>query len=329
VTAVGSGGYFPAVDMWESATPEDAGWSSTALDELATTAGAANSVSLVVVAGGRIVLERYWGAHQESTTRDIASCQKSVTSTLVGIAIEKGLLQLDDPVSKYLEPGWTKASPTEEGAILLRHLITMTSGLHPTKLTRVAAPNTTWGYNTDAYQKTRLVLERASGQDLDSLARVWIWDPIGASTATNWKPRIGLVDAVGSPMWGLSCTARDMARFGLLVLRKGEWAGNRLVSETWLNDATSPSQALNPSYGYLWWLLGARKNGSRNEVPPDLVAALGAQDQKIYVCPSLDLVLARQGSAAKGAAETTSDFDTVLIDGLLAARLPANGTTRR
>ncbi len=317
--------YFPPAGRWESVTPEDAGWSSSGLEALATTVGEANSDSLVVLAGGRIVLERYWNGYGETSTRDIASCQKSVTSTLVGIAIEKGLLTLDDPVSKYVDPGWTKASPADEGAILIRHLITMTSGLHPTKLTKVAAPGTIWNYNTDAYQKTRLVLERASAEDIDTITRAWIWDTIDVSAATNWRSRPGAVDAVGSPIWGLACTARDMARFGLLVLRKGAWAGNRVVNEAWLNDATRPSQTLNPSYGYLWWLLGAGENKGRNVAPPDLVAALGAQDQKIYVCPSLDLVLARQGLAAKETSESASDFDNVLIDGLLAARLSAAG----
>lgn len=120
--------------------------------------------------------------------------------------------------------------------------------------------------------------------------------------------------------------ARDMARYGLLIQRGGVWKGTRVVPEAWLRDALRPSQDLNRGYGYLWWLLGIKKDRPGRDVPADLVAALGAKDQKIYVCPSLDVVLVRQGDAAKDATEAESEFDNVLIGGLLAAR--AGGKAR-
>jgi hypothetical protein len=95
-----------------------------------------------------------------------------------------------------------------------------------------------------------------------------------------------------------------------------------VVPAGWFAEALRPSQDRNPLYGYLWWLLGRQAGDGRPEdqVPGDLVAALGARDQKVYACPSLDLVVVRQGGAAREAAEARSSFDGELLARLVAAR---------
>jgi CubicO group peptidase (beta-lactamase class C family) len=98
-------------------------------------------------------------------------------------------------------------------------------------------------------------------------------------------------------------------RFGLLILAEGNWRGEDVIADRdYLKAALRPSQTLNPSYGYLWWLNGqpevARGGGERVKgpliptAPPDLIAALGAVDRKLYVVPSLDLVVTRLGNNA-------------------------------
>ena len=107
---------------------------------------------------------------------------------------------------------------------------------------------------------------------------------------------------------GFATTARDLARFGLLILADGQWNGETVIADRdYLHAALRPSQKLNPSYGYLWWLNGqsevARGAGERGKdplippAPPDLVAALGAVDRKLYVAPSLELVVTRLGDS--------------------------------
>jgi len=109
-----------------------------------------------------------------------------------------------------------------------------------------------------------------------------------------------------------------MARFGLLAQRGGVWDGAQLTTETWFDEAWT-AIAQNPEYGLLWWLLGeGRRDGSKG--PQDWVAALGAQDQKIYVVPSLDLVVARQGLAAEKVTEAGSSFDVTLGAAIMRAR---------
>jgi hypothetical protein len=93
-----------------------------------------------------------------------------------------------------------------------------------------------------------------------------------------------------------------------------------VVPQAWLSRALAPSQDLNPLYGCLWWLLGRRTDAAAPAgVPADLVAALGANDQKIYVCPSLQLVVVRQGPAADAGGETRTAFDDELLARLVAA----------
>lgn len=318
----GSDDYFPPTEgEWETVGAAEAGYTEEGLAAVVEFVAGANSRSLVILHQGRIVAEGYWNGADAGTTQDLASCQKSVTSTLVGLARDRGLLQLDDPVSQYLPAGWTNATAEREGAITIRHLLTMSSGLNERTLRATAEPGTVWEYNTEAYQKLRRVLEAAAGADINSLSTEWLFTAIGIDRPEAWAPRPGggaATDAVGDPQWGLNLTAREMARFGLFAMRNGMWNGEQITDPGWFAEAWA-SSPLKRDYGYLWWLLGKGAFGRRG-APTDLVAALGAQDQKIYVAPSVGLVLARQGGAAGEIVPAGSDFDVELVAALLRAR---------
>jgi CubicO group peptidase (beta-lactamase class C family) len=200
----------------------------------------------------------------------------------------------------------------------------MTSGL-TASLEFEAEPGTLWFYNTPAYHVLKAVLERASGQDLNAYTRLKVWDPIGDRDSA-WRAR------AAGPLTGWAASVRDMARFGLLLLREGRWESAEIVRDKkYLADALTPSQTLNRSYGYLWWLNGQesfvlpgrQRTGSGPLIPTapaDVIAALGAADKKIYVCPSLDLVVVRHGAAAGGTqAEALSSFDSQLWERLMVA----------
>jgi CubicO group peptidase (beta-lactamase class C family) len=232
-----------------------------------------------------------------------------MTSYLVGSLRTEGKVALDDSVSRWLGSGWTRTSRKNERAITVRHLLEMTSGLDDS-FHRAAAPGKRWEYVNDAYHQLHPVLERASGTSLQPLSRRLLFGPIGASSA-RWSPRFGR-DPNGRPLLGLELTPRDMARFGLLALAHGRWGGTRVVPEGYARRALASSQQLNPSYGFLWWLNGKTSHQLPGpaphpiagplvpSAPADTVAALGAGDQKIYVVPSLDVVVVRQGFRAGG-----------------------------
>ncbi len=260
---------------------------------------------MVILWRGRIVAERYWNGWTPAKDSIIASASKSVLSTIVGEMVRTNRLALDSSVSYYLGGGWSR-SPASEARITVRHLLGMMSGLDDS-LRYVVPPGTRFYYNTPAYYKLFAVVQAASGQTINALSKAMLFDKIGLTSAI-WIPN---VDS-GTRGWILSCTPREMARFGLLSLSRGTWNGaNVLADSAWFNAAWRQLPPDNAAYGYLWWLNGAssyRIPGPYTlptlrgmlipSAPRDLVAALGKGDKKIYVIPSLDLVVIRHGEEA-------------------------------
>ena len=311
-------------DDWQAVSPQSLGWQKDRLDELFSYAVEHNSTGLIILQKGKIVAERYWQRWSPHTTADVASVQKSLTSILIGIAQKDGLLKIGDTVSSYLGEGWSSAPAEAESKITLRHLSTMTSGLDDSLAYETDAGQV-WYYNNTAYHLLHNVIEKASGELLNEYARAKVWDLIGDQDS-EWRTR-----RLNGRM-GWKASVRDMARFGLLVVNNGDWNGREVVADkAYLNDALSSSQALNPSYGYLWWLNGKASfvlpgkqrygNGSLvPAAPDDMVCALGAGDKKIYVAKSMDLVVARHGGPSGLAlGEGSSSFDNLLWQKIMAA----------
>jgi CubicO group peptidase (beta-lactamase class C family) len=309
-----------------------AGWHAPALAEVLSYAQAQKSTGFLIVQNGRIVAEATWPLGADAAAfehnfvhgtaadgallEDVASQQKSFIAILVGVAIDKGMLDISKPVAAYAGAGWSKASSEQEAAIAVRNLLQMNSGLRE-DLTFDAAPDTRFFYNTPAYAVLKKVLEGASKRPLDALTRDWLTGPLGMSD-TSWMKRPDSMADVGNPT-GLVTTPRDIAKMGQLVLAEGVAPdGTRVISRAQL-DAMFERTVTNPSYGRLWWLNGgawsvaATRAARRTEgqliaaAPADLVAALGAQDRKLYVVPGRGLIVVRTGRAAPD-----RDFDQQL-----------------
>jgi CubicO group peptidase (beta-lactamase class C family) len=313
--------YFPSVSgEWARIEPARARWNAQALSAALDYAGASNSSGVVVLLDGRVLAERHW---QVSTTErygrmrlgnstsghaieDVASVQKSVVAFLAGIAEGKRQLDLSAPVDRYLGKGWSKAGATAESAITVRHLMTMTSGLNDSGIYQHPAAEA-WRYNTGMYSKMIGVLEKATKVDIETLTQSWLTGPTGMSDS-KWIRRSWIAGNDAANSIGFATTARDLARFGLLILANGSWDGRDLLHNPgYFIRMLTPSQDLNPSYGLLWWLNGQRQvqHPDENEAkagslipsaPRDLVAAEGAMDRKCYVVPSLRLVVTRLGA---------------------------------
>lgn len=287
------------------------------------------TTGFLVIRDGRTLAERNWpvpaDAGQfrafayETTTdgallEDVASQQKSFVAVLMAIAVDRGLIDVARPVSDYVGPGWSKAVEAQERAIRVLDLLTMTSGLDE-KLAYAAPARSVFLYNTPAYAVTKRVLTAAARQPLEEITRAWLTAPVGM-TNTAWRKRPSGFGDVGNPT-GLVTSPRDVAAFGQLILDGGRTAdGRRVVSDAGLQAMFARTPA-NPAYGRLWWLNGSghtiRPLANRTEgpliqaAPSDLVAALGALDRKLYVTPSLRLIVVRLGQAA-----VDKDFDQQL-----------------
>lgn len=256
----------------------------------------------------------YGPAPDGSLLEDVASQQKSFVSMLVAVAIDKGLLDVDRPVSDYIGAGWSKASPEQEKAIRLIHVLTMSSGLNE-GFGYEAPAGTKFFYNTPVYAMTKRVVAAAAKAPLETITHDWLTAPAGM-TNTAWRQRPAALGNVGNAT-GLVTTPRDIATFGQVVLDGGKAKdGRRIVSEASL-AAMFARSATNPSYGRLWWLNGGsetvRAGGVRTPgplipaAPTDLFAALGAMDRRLYVVPSRKLIVVRTGQAA-----LDKDFDQQL-----------------
>ncbi|MBU2648174.1 beta-lactamase family protein, partial [bacterium] len=260
---------------------------------------------------------------------DAASTQKGFTAILAYLAREKGLLDFDDPVARYLGAGWSLADEAAEARVTLRHILTMTTGLNE-QLEFETEPGTRWFYNTPAYQHLIRVIAAAAKMDYQKLTREWLTDPIGMED-TTWLERTGFPKMNRVTMLGLATTARDMARLGLLLLADGRWGKTRIINDqARFLEIIQPSQALNPAYGHLWWVNGqgqfimpleTRKQDGPMwpAAPDDTVAALGHFGRSLFVCPSLGLVVARLGYAPRMALQGDPGFSRKLWEQLMAA----------
>lgn len=300
----------------------EAGWKAELSDVVAWVA-TQKSTGFIIIDDNRIVTSNTWPVPEADATfrtnlvhgvtadgqtlEDVASQQKSFVALLVGIAIDKGLLDIAKPVNAYTAPGWSKASASQEAAITVRNLLEMNSGLAE-NLSYEAAPDTKFYYNTPAYAILKRVLEGASKRTLDEITQDWLAHPAGM-TNTSWRKRPAAFADVGNPT-GLVTTPRDVARMGQLVLDGGVASdGVRVISKAQL-DALFVRTKTNPAYGHLWWLNGSTEtvnvgpNSPRREgqfirsAPADLIAAMGAQDRKLYIVPSRKLVIVRIGQTA-------------------------------
>ncbi|MFE3867886.1 serine hydrolase domain-containing protein [Flavobacterium sp. LS2P90] len=315
--------YFPPLTgtIWETKSIASLGWKQAAVQPLLDYLELKQSKGFIILVNGRIVMENYFNGHAASTNWYWASAGKTLTSTLTGIAQQEGILNINNKVSQYIGTGWTSETLAQENLITCKNLLTMTSGIEdiangddvsPSSLQYKADAAARWAYH-NVYVKLQDVIAQASGQTWNTYFNTKLRDKIGMDGA--WF-QSGNNSVYGS-------TTRSMARFGLLMYNKGKWENNIILNETYFNEATTTSQNINLSYGYLWWLNGkASYHLPQSQLtipgsiiptaPNDMFMALGKNDQKIYVIPSKKMVVIRMGDAADNVNLALSDFDLTL-----------------
>ncbi|SDJ67203.1 serine hydrolase domain-containing protein [Flavobacterium noncentrifugens] len=314
--------YFPpmAGTDWETKSITDLSWNQTAVQPLLDYLELKHSKSFMILVNGRIVMENYFNDHSATTPWYWASAGKTLTSAVTGIAEQEGLLNINNKVSNYIGTGWTSETLAKENLITCKNLLTMTSGIDdsmgdgvsPSELQYKSDAGTRWAYH-NVYVKLQDVVAAASGQTWSNYFNTKLRDKIGMTGA--WLQ-------VDNNVVYYS-TTRSMARFGLMMLNKGKWNSDQILNENYFNAATTTSQNINLSYGYLWWLNGKLSYhmpqtqfqfpGSIIPAGPnDMFMALGKNDQKIYVIPSKKMVVIRMGDAADDVNLALSGFDNEL-----------------
>lgn len=312
--------YFPPLNSgeWTTVSPESLSWNVQEINNLKTFLSDNGTRAFIVLKDGKIVIEHYWGNNIINTSPFTgeslwywASAGKTITAYLTGIAQQEKLLNINDRASAYLGK-WTSMTEEKENLITIRHQLTMTTGLDytvsdpyctdPGCLNYKADAGAQWYYHNAPYTLLDAVITQASGMDFNDFTDQKLESKTGMSG--HW-----IRDGYNNIYWSVP---RDMARFGLLILAKGNWNGSPVLTDTaYFREMTNSSQSLNPSYGYLWWLNGKNSvilpgfPGSFNtelspNAPDDLIAGAGKNGQFVDVIPSLNMVVIRMGEAPDG-----------------------------
>lgn len=269
------------------------------------------SVAYLVVRNDSLLYEQYWDRYDTVSPSNSFSVAKSIVGLLVGIAADEHLLELDQPIGRYLPHFNTEAGNT----CSIRELLMMSSGLNwdesyaslfsytteayygtdlpalTNKLKVIEEPGSVFRYMSGNTLLLGMILERATGERLSDYAAKKLWKPLGATAPAFWS--LDHADGIEKAYCCFYSNARDFARIGQLVLDSGMSQGRQIVSKDYIRQMTTPiglpdeRGAVTDYYGYHWWL--ATVDGHR------VVYARGILGQYIIVIPDLQLVVVRLG----------------------------------
>jgi CubicO group peptidase (beta-lactamase class C family) len=300
--------------------------------------------SMLIYKDGKLVLEEYFTGHDfqwdapghygelRSWDADMPhfahSVSKSITSLLIGIAIDQGFMEhVQQSIFEYL-PEYEYLNSTSKQQITIEHLLTGTSGLQWAEwnapLSSIAndqiaiwyheegpvdfvlsrplkhKPGRHYVYSGGNFEVLGVMLENASGMSYEAFSRKYLFDPMGMDSASWYQVYpTGEAHAAG----GLRITPREMLKLGVCMLNNGSWNGKRIVSEDWVKSSALPypgNQGINipgePSgkqgYSYSWWTKTYTKGGKRIH----MYAAGGWGGQHIMVLPEANMVVVFTGA---------------------------------
>ena len=275
------------------------------------------TLSLLVVHNGRILHERYAPGMDMTTRTRTWSTAKSIAVTLIGMLVDQGRMQLDEPLGLEWLPRARSPETDPRNAITLRHVLNMSSGLDTIDNGGLeyatGSGMSYWAGASSVRGALRQAMIREPGtnwdyENYDTLLAVYKMKQVLGKQAYREFPRRALLDKIGMRNTLVSTdrfgdfilssqvytNARDLARFGMLYLQNGVWNGERLLSEEWIDFVRTPAPATvgrGSQYGGQWWLVPE----NRDDVPKDAYSTSGNRGQYAVVVPSHDLVIVRRG----------------------------------
>ena len=288
----------------------------------------------LIIKNGEIVLERYAFDRKPADRWTSFSVGKSVTSILLGAAIQDGYIKsLDEPVTKYIP----QLAGSGYDGVNIRQLVTMTSGVkwnedytdvnsdvaqasawagepgmnplvsYMRRVPREAAPGSKFVYKTGETDMAGILVANAVGKGLADYLSEKIWKPYGMERDAIW-----MVDRGGMERGGccISMTLRDYARVGLFMLEGGKANGKQVLPSGYVHEATS-NQIKPPaegSYGYFWWIRGE-----------DGYAAQGIFGQQIRIVPKENLIVVLNAAFPKATDRSLGSAQVALLEGARAA----------
>ena len=278
--------------------------------------------SLVVIKNGGLLIEQYYNTYWRETIHDIRSAGKSITALCMGIAIDRGFVKSENETvySFFPDIEISENLRQKNGNITIKHLMTMSSGLdadtddgsssgnvgnwigqddwvsYVLNLEKVFESGTKWVYNDAGPMLCSAIIQKTTGMSMAAFAEKYLFAPLGIREYYWYKSKMGITGGMGN----LYITNLAFAKFGQLVLNKGKWGEEQIISSEWIEKMTSPlievSETGPPAdaYGYFWYL-GHKKNLDEKRI--EYVFATGNGGNKIYVIPSEEMVISIQSSS--------------------------------
>jgi CubicO group peptidase (beta-lactamase class C family) len=275
--------------------PASAGIDPDLLDALVLLADESRSDALVVVSGGQLVAERYFG--RAPTKMSCESITKGVSSLALGFLQEEGkVTDLETPLSRW----FPEFADDERKEITLRHLLTHTTGLDRSmsglngagdkvadarKAVIVEPPGTKYAYSNRAMALLSGIVRAETGGSVREYLEPRLFAPLGMSGRYTWRP-----DEAGNPVTysGLMVEPIDLAVLGAVLADDGAWDGKAVVPERWVQQMAKPASPAAPEMGLVWRLIRDPKSDE-----PIGYLHSGTQGQYLLVFPEADLVIVR------------------------------------
>jgi CubicO group peptidase (beta-lactamase class C family) len=307
-------------DGWDVSSLSDEGIDKGAIEEIsgliADIDSYDNVLSMLIVKNGKLVHEVYSPYCQRNTLHWMASITKTVTSTLIGIAIDKEFIASFETKLYELLPQFADDfKDPEKKKIAVKHIMSMTSGIDWNERVSYNNPqNSEWqmvetedwmsyvvshpisdepgkifNYNTGGIHLLSAVIRSVSGLYAHQFAEKYLLHPMGIY-AYQWNKDPMGYPCTGGTDGGLGLRTRDIAKFGWLFLKDGKWKGKQIVSEKWVKQAPKISLTTHGrgrNYGFNWMTGSRSANGKRFEY----IASFGYGGQTLYIVPEYDLIL--------------------------------------
>ena len=276
-----------------------------------------NGHAILVNVDGRTVYERYDNDWDRDRPHRLASGTKSFAGVTAAVAVADGLITFDDKVSNTISE-WQE-DPKRRN-ITVRQLLSLTSGIEPgdngnvlpyakaIKAVGKHEPGEEFEYGPNPFQIFgELMRRKLSDRKLTSLdyLREKVLDPIGLKTGV-WRKTVEGYPHIPS---GAFITAREWVKFGEFMRSGGKWQGKELVPKSLLDQLLVGSKA-NPTYGITFWL-----SGDDDSQVPDFYMAAGAGKQRLYIIPSLKMVVVRMGESKGRQFEDKSFLKKLILPG--------------
>ncbi len=302
----------------------------------------ANHRAVLVAVDGQIIAERYADGFDQNTPFLSWSMGKSVTATLAGAAVQRGLIDVSDPAPV---PEW--AGDAQKSAITWNDLLQMQSGLAfaedydqprsdvnrmlfeqadagavAARMAADHAPGEVWYYSsgtTNLIARTLRQTLAEEGLDFYAFAHEALFAPLGAASVVMEPDASG--SALGSSF--IYATARDWARLGQLYLQDGVWDGERLLPEDWNDYVAAPAGASDGQYGAQFWLNRDRENGRARFIPglpEEMYFFSGHEGQFTFIIPGKNMIIVRTGmTRGESVMEAVSPLVTEIYEAVAAA----------